>query len=88
MLKSLVCWIPAVACWAFLACASLDHVDTCDPAYVSAKLQAMGLECRAQRIRECGGVPEALFERDPSTCLPVAESYAAFNAEAVRCDGR
>ena len=88
MLRSLVCWLPAVACAIFLACTAAGEVDTCDPGYVAAKMQAIALECRAARMRECPGVDQEAYERNPALCPAVTACYAEIDREAVRCVGR
>ncbi len=79
-------WIPFIVVTLFAGCALLgEGPDACDPGYVTAKLQAMALECRSQRMRECPGVSQDAFERDPQLCPAVRDCYTAMDHVVLGC---
>lgn len=72
-----------------LGCAALtDGLDACDPGLFTARVQAKAIECRTDRIRECPGVSQDAFERNPMLCPIVLACYHDLDREAARCVGR
>lgn len=83
MLRNL---IPFVVVALFAGCALLGAgPDACDPGYVTVKLQAMALECRAKRLRECRGVGPDAFADNPALCPAVRNCYADMDRVAAEC---
>ncbi len=70
------------------ACASIPEIDACDPGLFDARMQAAGIECRAARMRECLGVSQEAFERNPLLCPAALKCYHDMDQEALSCVGR